>query len=97
MTAVIQTLLQVIQSLLPQIGANNSIVNTILSALIQLVPIVVSEAQELLIPVRNIIAALQANPATTADQQATLKALDAQVDAAFEGAVTAYLANHPAS
>jgi len=97
MTAVIQTLLQVIQSLLPQIGVNNSIVNTILSALIQLVPIVISEAQELLVPVRNIIAALQANPATTADQQAALKALDAQVDAAFESAVTAYLANHPVS
>ena len=36
---------------------------------------------------KNIIAALSANPATLAEQQATLAAIDAQVDTAFEAAV----------
>jgi hypothetical protein len=93
---ILTTLLQLIQSLLPQIGVNSKIVTTIITALIQLVPIAVQEAQDILPAIRNIIAALSANPATTADQLAALKTLDAQVDAAFEDAVTAYLANHPA-
>jgi hypothetical protein len=36
--------------------------------------------------VKNIIAALQANPATTESQLAALQALDQQADAAFEAA-----------
>jgi peptidoglycan hydrolase CwlO-like protein len=36
--------------------------------------------------VKNIIAALQANPATTESQLASLQALDQQIDAAFEAA-----------
>lgn len=96
MSAVIQTLLQLIQNLLPQIGVNSRLVTTILNALIQLVPIAIQEAQDILPAIKNIIAALSANPATTTAQLATLQALDAQVDAAFEAAVAAYLANHPA-
>lgn len=92
---IITTLLTLIQSLLPQIGVDNKAVNTVLTALISLVPIVVTEAQQALPAVKNIIAALSSNPATTDAQLATLKALDAKVDQAFEDAVTAYLGNHP--
>ncbi|TAM98234.1 MAG: hypothetical protein EPN45_17985 [Rhizobiaceae bacterium] len=95
MSTVLQTLLTLIQNLLPQIGVNSKIVTTILTALIQLVPIVIHEASDILPAIKNIIAALSASPAATADQLAALKALDAQVDAAFEAQVAAYLANHP--
>jgi hypothetical protein len=95
-SSIIITLLQLVQTLLPQIGVNSKAVTTIIGTLIQLVPIVIKEAQEVLPAIRNIIAALSANPATTDEQLATLKALDADVDAAFEDAVTAYLTNHPA-
>lgn len=90
--AVIQTFLTLVQALLPQIGLNSKVVNTILNALIQLVPVAIKEAQEVLPAIQNIINALSANPATTEQQLATLKALDAQVDAAFEAAVADYLA-----
>jgi len=96
MSAVLQTLLTLIQNLLPQIGVNSKVVTTILTALIQLVPIVIQEASDILPAIKNIIAALSANPATTADQLKTLQALDAQVDAAFEAQVAAYRANHTA-
>ncbi|TGP28187.1 hypothetical protein EN875_032020 [Mesorhizobium sp. M2D.F.Ca.ET.232.01.1.1] len=85
------TLLQTILTLIPQITSSKA-VNTVITALIQIIPIAVQEAQDLLGPIRNIIATLSANDKTTADQLAALKALDAQVDAAFDDAVTAYLA-----
>jgi hypothetical protein len=96
MSAAIQTSLQLILNLLPQIGVNSKVVNTILTALIQLVPIVMQEAQDILPAIKNIIAALSANPATTAEQLKALQALDQKIDDAFESAVVAYGSNHPA-
>lgn len=89
MTAAVQALLALIEALLPQIGVNSAIVDTILKGLIQVLPIVVQEAEDLVPAVKNIIAALSANPATTADQLATLQALDKQADGDFEAAATA--------
>ncbi|TJV51171.1 MAG: hypothetical protein E5Y01_16420 [Mesorhizobium sp.] len=85
------TLLQTILTLIPQITSSKSVA-TVINALIQIIPIAVQEAQDLLGPIRNIIAALSASDQATADQLAALKALDAQVDAAFDAAVAAYLA-----
>ena len=93
--AFISSLLQTILGIVPQITSSASI-NRIVSMLINLVPVIAKEAEDLLVPIQNIIAALSANSAATADQIATLKALDTQVDAAFANAVSAYLANHPA-
>ncbi len=92
-STIIQTLLQLILALLPKIGVDSKATNTILTALIQIVPIAMQEAQDVLPAIKNIIAALSTNPATTADQLKTLQVLDAQVDQAFEDAVSAYLAN----
>jgi hypothetical protein len=93
--ATLSIIMQLVEELLPDIS-NSSVVDAILKALIQLVPIVVEEAQAAIPAVKNIIAALSDNPATTAEQLATLKALDAQVDAAFDSTADAYLAAHPA-
>jgi hypothetical protein len=92
---IVVTLLQTILSLIPQITDSKG-VNQVVATLLQIVPYAVKEAQQLLPMIQNIIAALSAKDGVTADQLAALKALDAQVDAAFEAAVTAYLANHPA-
>lgn len=90
------TLLQTILSLIPQI-TNSKSINTIVAALIQIIPVAVQEASDLLGPIRNIIAVLSASDGATADQLATLKALDAQVDAAYDAALAAYLMAHPAN
>ena len=90
MTEAIQILLTLIQGLLPSLGvASTSVVDQILAALIQIVPIISANAANFLQPVQNIIAALQSSGALTADQLAALAALDAQVDAAFDAAVAA--------
>lgn len=83
--SVILTVLSMIEGLLPLItsAGNVQTIDTIINALSQMLPFIIQEVQTLAAPVQNIIAALSANPATTAQQLATLQALDAQVDAAF--------------
>lgn len=86
--AVITAVLSMIQQLLPAIlsSSNATVVDSIISALTGMLPFIVNEIQSLVTPVKNIIAALSANPATTADQLTQLQALDAQLDAAFDAA-----------
>ena len=69
--------------------AEASTITSIINALVALIPVLVKEYEVLVPVVKNIIAALQANPATTADQLATLQALDAKVDFDFEEAAKA--------
>ena len=83
----IQTLLTLIEALLPTFGvASTNVIDKILVALIQIVPIIAQEAQDLIVPVRNIIAALQNHGAVTAEQLVQLEALNKQVDDAFDAA-----------
>ena len=74
-------------ALLPLLGgASTQGVAAIIKALMQIIPLVVQEATDLVAPIQAIIAALGANPAATSDQLAALEALDAQCDAAFDAA-----------
>src|SRR6185437_15815234 len=77
-----------LQALLPEISAASTVAK-IIGYLVELIPIVVKVAQDVLPEIKNIIAALQSNSATTPDQLTQLAALDAQVDAAFDAAATA--------
>jgi hypothetical protein len=86
-----------IQAMLSQFAPNAKTINAILALLIQIVPIAIKEVQAVVPAIKGIIAALSQNPAATADQLTALAALDASTDAAFESAVSAYLANHPAN
>jgi hypothetical protein len=88
MTLALTTLLSLISNLLPLLtsSANANLIGSIISTLEQFLPFIVDEISSLYQPVKNIIAALSANPATTAAQLATLQALDAQADAAFDAA-----------
>ena len=88
-------------TLLPLLSSSGaSAIASIIGTLIQLIPLIEQEITarkqaEVAAPVpaagiiKNIIAALGSNPATTADQLATLQTLDAQVDSAFEAAASA--------
>lgn len=88
MTAAISAILALIEQLLPAItsAGNVSLIDSIITALTNMLPFIIDEVETLVTPVKNIIAALSANPATTASQLAQLQALDTQVDAAFEAA-----------
>ena len=90
MTAAITAILAMLEQLLPSIlsAARATIGASIINALTAMLPFIIQEVEALFGPVKNIIAALSANPATTAEQLATLQQLDAQVDAAFEAAAT---------
>lgn len=92
--AALMALLQVVEGVLPTVGASTStpIIISIVSALEKWVPIVIAlfpSATNLYEAIKNIIASLSSNPATTQDQLATLQQLDAQVDTAFEAAAKA--------
>lgn len=88
MTAIVMAVIGLLTNFLPLVSTSSN-VTSIISTLIQIIPVVVKEAQDLVQPIKNIIAALQTNAATTAEQLAQLQTLDAVVDAAFEGAATA--------
>lgn len=55
----------------------------------EVIPVAIKEANSLDAPIKAIIAALSANPGTTGAQLATLRALEARVDAAFNAAAKA--------
>lgn len=69
---------------------NTSAIANVISTLEKIIPIIAQEFSDLVTPVKNIIAALSANPATSLDQLTALRELDAQVDSEFEAAVAAY-------
>lgn len=83
------TLLTMISSLLPQLSALSSgAIGTVIGALLQIMPTVVSEVEGVAPFIKNIIAALSSSTNVTPDQLAQLQVLDAQCDAAFESAAT---------
>ncbi len=88
MSPVIQAVLLILQTVSPALS-NSQQVQGIITALVQIIPVLVKEFQDLVPMVKNIIAALSENPATTDQQLATLKELDAKVDADFEAAAQA--------
>ena len=71
------------------LSSEASVITQIIETLVGLIPTLVQEYKDLVGPVKNIIAALSSNPATTADQLTTLATLDAQVDTDFEAAANA--------
>lgn len=93
METILLTALQLLLSLLPQIGLNNANVNQILAMLIQIVPIVSKLSGPIVDSVKAIIAALQSSDDLTPEQLATLDALSAELDAQYDLAVANYLAS----
>jgi hypothetical protein len=81
------TIVSSILSLLTSIAgstAESSTVNSIVTFLANLIPLLVGEASTLLQPVENIIANLESNGAVTAADMAAVEALRDQIDAAVD-------------
>lgn len=81
-------LVSVLGTLAPLV-TSSSAATSIINLLSSLIPALVGELTTLITPVKNIIAALQGTGALTPAQVASLQALDAQCDAAFNAAAQA--------
>lgn len=97
MSSLIPLLVSLLGQVVPLIGGNSSLISTVIQALVQLVPLLTQEFKDLLPIVQGIIADLKGNAAVTPDDMATLDALNAQVDAAFDAAAAAATAEDAAS
>ena len=95
MTSVFVTVLLGFLTELSNLTTDTSTIGRIIKQLIGIIPWLEQEFASVVPAVNGVIAALQSNPATTPQQMAVLQALDAQDDAAFEAAVTAYNAANP--
>jgi hypothetical protein len=94
--AVLAVILQVVQ-MTGASAATTETVATVVNALVKLIPVVLDIAPKLISTVKNIIAALEANPATLPDQIATLKAALPADDADFDSAAQQAEANDTAA
>lgn len=77
--------------------SSTSQVGVIIKLLTQIIPVAAQVAQDLIQPIKNIIAALKLDPNTTVQQLQDLATLDAATDAAFEAAATAAQAEDAAA
>ena len=90
----IMGILNILLALIPQITDSKKVSQTI-AWLLSIEPTLVQFAEEVGPIISNIVAAFEANPATTATQLAALKVLDTKTDKDFDDAISAYLVNHP--
>lgn len=93
-------LIPLIEQFLPVIGtstATTAMIDSIISALSKLLPLIVDFAPVVYQSVKNIIIALKADPATTQAQWAVLDAIDTQLDAANDAAIAAVDPDAPAA
>lgn len=93
MDQIIQLALTLLEQVAPQLaGANATLITKIIEGLVALVPLLITEYKDVLPFVQNVITLLKSNNLVTADQLATLTALETQIDAAFEAAAANALA-----
>ncbi len=92
MMSIVTAVIAMIEQFLPLIGtsaATTSLIGTIITALENIIPLLVDFAPTVYNSIKNIIIALKADPATTQAQWATLDAIDAQLDAVNDAAIAA--------
>ena len=92
MLSAIPAIIAMIEQFLPLLGtsaATTSMIGTIITALENIIPLIVDFAPTVYQSVKNIIIALKADPATTATQWDVLDAIDAKLDAANDAAIAA--------
>jgi len=91
MVMVLTSILAIVSAIVPG-GTTAVLVEKIIAMLIQIIPVVVKEYSDLLPIIRNIIAALKADPATTSAQLDQLQKVEVEWDSEFEAAAAAALA-----
>lgn len=96
----VSAIIALIQQFLPLIGtsaATSSLIATIITALENIIPLIVDFVPTVYRSIKNIIAELKADPAATAEQWAALDAIDTQLDAANDAAIAAVDPDAPAA
>lgn len=86
MNPIVPVLITLLGKLVPAIGANAGLINTIIEALQQIMPFVVQEYNDLLPVVKNVIAALKGTDGITKDQWDQLDQLETIADDEFDQA-----------
>ena len=90
MSSLATAVVAMLSALLPLItGGASTEIDTIINVLIQLIPQVVQEVEQVGPIITNIITALKGSAAITPAQLTALQAVEAQYDAAFEVAASA--------
>jgi len=85
MSGALTLLLTVLAQIAPSLHVSASI-TSIITTLVELIPILVKEFQDVVPLVKNIITALRGNNAITEEQLKSLDDLEAKIDAEFEAA-----------
>lgn len=86
MIPILEAIVALVAQVIPQIGSNSALINTIIETLGKILPEAISTAKDLVPAIQNIIAALKGTDGITADQWAALDALQTQADADFDAA-----------
>lgn len=89
---VVTAIIALIQQFLPLLGtsaATTTMIDSIITALSKLLPLIVDLVPTVYTSVKNIIIELKADPATTAAQWAVLDTIDTQLDASNDAAIAA--------
>jgi prophage DNA circulation protein len=99
-SSTILAVLAMIEQILPLIGTSSAtvtMIESVVTALTQLMPYIVNEISTVYTATKNIISQLQNSGAPTADQLTALTSLDAQVDAAWASVQTQIDPDNPAN
>ena len=90
MSSIATVIVNLLVQLMPLIGQmSGGAVSNIITMLENIIPIVVKEATDLLVPIQSIISDLRGSGVLTPDQLAATEALSAKVDAEFDAAAKA--------
>lgn len=92
MMPALTAIIALIEQFLPLLGtsaATTTLIGTIITALENIVPLIVDFVPTVYTSVKNIITALKADPATTVAQWEVLDTIDTQLDAANDAAIAA--------
>lgn len=77
------SLITAVLPLIPKSTSGSSQIGTIINTLTSIMPLVTDQVGAVYIGVKNILDSIGSHPATTADQLASLKVFDKQVDDAW--------------
>lgn len=98
MEGIIQLALGLLAQVVPQLGGANAVLITqIVNGLIALVPLLIKEYKDAIPFVQNVITLLKSSNQITPEQLIALDVLETQIDAAFEAAAAAALAEDAAA
>ena len=86
MIPILEAIVALLGNLLPAVGGNTALIDSIIETLAKVLPEAISTAKDLVPAIQNIIAALKGTDGITPEQWAALDALQTQADTDFDKA-----------